>query len=147
MPSESAEKENIRKVITIENLTIFFSWKEEGSLMIYLGDYHNLVRRELLRMVYRELPDAKYLHFGDIDVEASGYIRLMPKDTDCISDISYGDFGIEKYEKYTKKLTDNDRKGLQMLIEKERAEKGENLEVLLYMLDKGVKLEQEAVRG
>ena len=58
-----------------------------------------------------------------------------------------GIFELKKYEKYTKKLTDNDRKGLQMLIEKERAEKGENLEVLLYMLDKGVKLEQEAVRG
>lgn len=61
-------KEKIKKVITIENLTTFFRWKEEASLIIYLGGYHNSVRRELLQMVYREIPDAKYLHFGDIDV-------------------------------------------------------------------------------
>lgn len=141
-------KENIRKVITIENLTTFFSWKEEGSLMIYLGGYHNLVRRELLRMVYRELPDAKYLHFGDIDVGGFRIYRdLCQKTQIAFQTYHMGIFELKKYEKYTKKLTDNDRKGLQMLIEKERAEKGENLEVLLYMLDKGVKLEQEAVRG
>ena len=54
---------------------------------------------------------------------------------------------LETYENYTKKLTDNDRKGLRLLIEKEREEEGENLETLLYMQEKDVKLEQEAVRG
>ncbi|MDE7249616.1 MAG: hypothetical protein K2N82_06960, partial [Lachnospiraceae bacterium] len=31
----------IRKVITIENLTTFFRWEEPDSLMVYLGGYHN----------------------------------------------------------------------------------------------------------
>ena len=37
------------------------------------------------------------------------------------------------------------KKGLRMLIEKEKEEGGENLETLLYMQEKDVKLEQEAV--
>ena len=53
---------------------------------------------------------------------------------------------LEIYGASTRKLTDNDKKGLKLLIEKEQAGAGENLEVLLYMQEKGVKLEQEAVR-
>ncbi|MDE5931969.1 MAG: DUF2220 domain-containing protein, partial [Lachnospiraceae bacterium] len=58
----------IRKVITIENLTTFFRWEESESLMIYLGGYHNSVRRMLLKKISHALPDADYYHFGDIDV-------------------------------------------------------------------------------
>ena len=49
------------------------------------------------------------------------------------------------YKNYSNNLTDNDKKGLRMLIEKEKEEGGENLETLLYMQEKDVKLEQEAV--
>lgn len=140
-------KENIKKVITIENLTTFFRWKEEASLIIYLGGYHNSVRRELLRMVYQEIPDAKYFHFGDIDVGGFRIYRdLCEKTGISFQTYHMGIRELETYKSYTKKLTDNDRKGLRMLIEKEREEEGENLETLLYMQEKGVKLEQEAVR-
>lgn len=140
-------KENIRKVITIENLTTFFRWKEEGSLIIYLGGYHNSVRRELLQTVYREIPDAKYLHFGDIDVGGFRIYRDLCEKTQIpFQTYHMGIRELETYESYTKRLTENDKKGLRMLIEKEMAEKGENLDVLWYMAEKGVKLEQEAVR-
>lgn len=141
-------KESIKKVITIENLTTFFRWKEEASLIIYLGGYHNSVRRELLRMVYREFPAAKYLHFGDIDVGGFRIYRDLCKKTQIPFQTYH--MGIEElktYKTYAKKLTDNDRKGLRVLIEKEIEEKGENLETLLYMQEKSVKLEQEAVKG
>lgn len=39
----------IHRIVTIENLTTFFRWEEFGSLMIYLGGYHNSVRRALLK--------------------------------------------------------------------------------------------------
>lgn len=39
----------VKKVITIENLTTYFRWREEDSLLVYLGGYHNSVRRKLLR--------------------------------------------------------------------------------------------------
>lgn len=140
-------KETIKKVITIENLTTFFRWKEENSLIIYLGGYHNSVRRELLQMVYRELPDAQYFHFGDIDVGGFRIYRDLCEKTQIPFRTYYmGIKELETYEKYTKKLTENDQKGLQMLIEKEMAIEGENLNVLQYMWEKGVKLEQEAVR-
>lgn len=140
-------KENIRKVITIENLTTFFRWKEESSLIIYLGGYHNSVRRELLQTVYREIPDAKYLHFGDIDVGGFRIYRDLCEKTQIpFQTYHMGIRELETYESYTKRLTENDKKGLRMLIEKEMAEKGENLDVLWYMAEKGVKLEQEAVR-
>ena len=45
-------REKIRKVITIENLTTFFRWQEENALIIYLGGYHNKVRRRLLKEIY-----------------------------------------------------------------------------------------------
>lgn len=140
-------KEHIKKVITIENLTTFFRWKEEGSLIIYLGGYHNSVRRELLRMVYREIPDARYLHFGDIDVGGFRIYRDLCEKTQIpFQTYHMGIRELETYESYTKRLTENDKKGLRMLIEKEMAGKGENLDVLWYMKEKSVKLEQEAVR-
>lgn len=140
-------KEHIKKVITIENLTTFFRWKEEGSLIIYLGGYHNSVRRELLRMVYREIPDARYLHFGDIDVGGFRIYRDLCEKTQIpFQTYHMGIRELETYESYTKRLTENDKKGLRMLIEKEMAGKEENLDVLWYMKEKGVKLEQEAVR-
>lgn len=141
-------KESIKKVVTIENLTTFFRWKEENGLIIYLGGYHNSVRRELLRMVYREIPDARYLHFGDIDVGGFRIYRDLCEKTGIpFRTYHMGLRELKIYETYTKKLTDNDRKGLRLLIEKEREEEKGNLETLLYMQEKDVKLEQEAIRG
>lgn len=139
--------ENVKRVITIENLTTFFRWHEEGSLIIYLGGYHNSVRRELLRMVYREIPDARYLHFGDIDIGGFRIYRDLCEKTQIpFQTYHMGIRELETYERCTKKLTKNDKKDLRRLIEKEMKEKGENLEVLRYMQQKEVKLEQEAVR-
>lgn len=141
-------KESIKKVVTIENLTTFFRWKEEAGLIIYLGGYHNSVRRELLCMVYQEIPDARYLHFGDIDVGGFRIYRDLCEKTGIpFQTYHMGVRELETYGAYTKKLTDNDRKGLRMLIEKEREEEAGNLKTLLYMQEKDVKLEQEAVRG
>ena len=48
----------IKKILTIENLTTFFRWQEKDSLMIYLGGYHNSVRRKLLELLYQDFPKA-----------------------------------------------------------------------------------------
>lgn len=140
-------KEKIKKVITIENLTTFFRWEEECSLIIYLGGYHNSVRREFLQMVYQEIPDAKYFHFGDIDVGGFQIYRDLCEKTQIpFQTYHMGIQELKMYENCTKKLTENDRKGLQILIEKEGKGKRENLDVLQYMKESGMKLEQEAIR-
>ena len=52
---------------------------------------------------------------------------------------------LEKYESYTQELTGNDRKRLEALIRKVERE-GKDTRVLLYMKEKGRKLEQEGIR-
>ena len=66
--------QTIDKVFTIENLTSFYRFKQEHSLVIYLGGYHDRSRRNLLMQIYQKLPDAQYYHFGDLD--AGGFYIL-----------------------------------------------------------------------
>ena len=139
-------KDRINKIITIENLTTFFRWTEENSLIIYLGGYHNSVRRELLCMLYKELPGADYLHFGDIDVGGFEIYRdLCDKTGIPFQTYHMGIKELKAYEKYAKPLTKNDKKRLECLIEKERKKKTGNVETLEYMKRHGIKLEQEAI--
>lgn len=140
---ELRDFKRIKKVITIENLTTFFRWNEENSLILYLGGYHNSVRRSLLTMIYRKLPCAQYYHFGDID--AGGFaiyedlcaktqipFRLYKMDLDTL----------KRYERYARPLTANDRSRIRHMID---SKKRDYEPVLSYMLEKNIKLEQEAV--
>lgn len=139
-------KSKTKKVITIENLTTFFRWKEEDALIIYLGGYHNSLRRELLKMVYAQLPNALYLHFGDIDVGGFEiYEDLCAKTGIPFTVYHMGVRDLKKYRMYTKKLTANDRRRLKLLMEKNR--KCDYMEVLEYMILNDVKLEQECIRN
>lgn len=146
-------EERIYRVVTIENLTTFFRWKEEHSLIIYLGGYHNSVRRELLCRVYQAIPDAEYLHFGDIDVGGFEIYRdLCSKTGIPFRPYHMGIKELKTYERYTKQLTENDRRRLDRLMESlqkedRRGYDQEILEVLEFMKAHGVKLEQEAIRG
>ncbi len=135
----------VKKVITIENLTTFFRWEEENSILIYLGGYHNHVRRKLLQNIHAMLPDAEYLHFGDIDVGGFEIYRDLLRRTGIVF-VPYL-MGIEQlktYREYTRALTENDRKRLGILLEKEK--NSGIAPVLEYMGRYGVKLEQECIR-
>lgn len=51
-------------------------------MILYLGGYHNTVRRRLLKSIYDIFPEAEYRHFGDIDaggfeIYRSGRIRWI----------------------------------------------------------------------
>ena len=136
----------IKKVLTIENLTTFFRWQEKDSLIIYLGGYHNSVRRKLLELLYQDFPEAEYLHFGDIDVGGFEIYRDLCRKTGIpFKTYHMGIEELEKYEAYTQELTGNDRKRLEALIQKVESE-GKDTRVLLYMKEKGRKLEQEGIR-
>lgn len=136
----------IKKILTIENLTTFFRWQEKDSLMIYLGGYHNSVRRKLLEFLYQDFPEAEYLHFGDIDVGGFEIYRDLCRKTGIpFKTYHMGIEELEKYEAYTRELTGNDRKRLETLIQKAESE-GKDIRVLLYMKEQGRKLEQEGIR-
>lgn len=113
--------------------------------MVYLGGYHNSVRRKLLEILYRELPDAEYLHFGDIDVGGFEIYRDLCRKTGIpFKTYHMGIEELERYRRFTQPLTDNDRKRLELLLEKAK-KNGEDTRVLQYMKETGRKLEQEAV--
>ncbi len=139
---EDIEKVEISasKVITIENLTTFNSFVDKDAFIIYLGGYHNSIRRNMIRKIFEYNPDKKYYHYGDID--AGGFYILL--DLRRKTGISFAalnmDIGtIKKYNAFTKKLTENDRSRLKNLLG------GEFDEVINYMLENDCKLEQEAI--
>lgn len=138
------ETEQIKRVITIENLTTFFRWQEKDSILIYLGGYHNSVRRTLLRLIYAQIPLAEYLHFGDIDAGGFAiYEDLCNKTGIPFQPYNMSLEVLKKYESYGRKLTLNDRKRIGDM-------RGQNKDcvygdVLDYMLAQNVKLEQECI--
>lgn len=134
----------IRKVITIENLTTFFRWEEKGSLMVYLGGYHNSVRRALLQKIYAAFPDATYYHFGDIDVGGFLIYEDLCRKTEIPFELFKMDLDtLKEYEKYGKALTENDRARIEKIL-KENPDVP-YADVFAYMLSAGVKLEQECI--
>lgn len=137
----------IEKVVTVENLTSFHQWKldeDTAVLCIYLGGYHNQVKRLFLQKLYRAYPDAEYRHFGDIDC---GGFRIW-KDLCVKTGIPfiplYMDLATyEKYFPWGRKLTEQDKKTLGMMREDPFFSR--QTELFERMLEHGIKVEQECV--
>lgn len=128
------------KVITIENLTTFNRFSEENAMIIYLGGYHNTHRRNFIRKLYAQNPDAGYYHYGDIDSGGFNILIHLRNKTD-IHFLPYrmDVTTLQQYSGLTRQLTENDRKRLQNLADSEFSE------VIQYMLENNCKLEQEAI--
>ena len=132
----------IRRVLTIENQTTFFRWKEEGCLIIYLGGYHNSVRRRLLQKIHRLLPSAEYFHFGDIDAGGFAILTDLRRKTGIPFQAYQMDVDVlRRYEAFGKRLTANDRKRLEKMLSAGTPWR----DTIQYMLSHDVKLEQEGI--
>lgn len=128
------------KIITIENLTTFNSFNEKDVFVIYLGGYHNSIRRKLICKIYEKNADKRYFHYGDID--AGGFYILL--DLRKKTGIPFEPLNMDidtlvKYKELTKNLTENDKLRLKNLVDSEFAN------VVKYMLENDCKLEQEAL--
>lgn len=135
---------SVREVYTIENLTSFYRFQKENSLIVYLGGYHNSVRRQLLLDIYHALPEARYYHFGDIDAGGFQIFYHLREKTGIPFRTYQMDIAtLKAYEDYVKPLTDSDRKRIKLLCETKLTD--EEKCVAEYMLAKGIKLEQECV--
>lgn len=129
-----------KRLVTIENLTTFNKFNEPDTFALYLGGYHNYHRRNFIKRIYQQNPEIEYLHYGDID--AGGfYILLHLRKKTGIDFIPYNMNAdiLKKYSSYTKKLTENDRKRLENLLNTEFSE------TIMYMLENNCKLEQESM--
>jgi len=127
-------------VVTIENLTTFNSHKPDSEFVIYLGGFHNSLRREFIKKLYADNPDVQYYHYGDIDAGGFNILLHLRRMTGVDFRPLHMDVEtLERFENYSRKLTDNDRKRLKNLLGSEFDE------VIQYMLEHDCKLEQEAV--
>lgn len=129
-----------KAVITIENLTSFHTFYDEDMFVIYLGGYHNSVRREFIKKIYQQNPKIIFYHFGDIDAGGFYILEHLKKQTGVDFKAFKMDIGtLKEYHHYSKNLTDNDRHRLIKFKDSQFNE------VISFMLENNCKLEQEAI--
>lgn len=141
------------RVVTIENLTSFHDYPEGEDFVIYLGGFHNQVKRDFLLYLYERNREKEYRHFGDIDAGGFYILEHLKRKTGIDFRSLYMDITtLQRYREDRKPLTENDRRRLMQLKEEldERRRRDEKTEdyrdVIDYMLEQECKLEQEAIR-
>ena len=132
-----------RAFMTVENRTSYLRIRRPDTCFFYLGGYADRDQRDFLRMVYRDNPQLSYLHFGDID--AGGFYiceDLRRKSGIPFSPyrMSVAELSDERFRSCLRPLSKTDRRNLASLAGQERYR-----ETAEYMLQQGVKLEQEIV--
>lgn len=132
----------VSKIITVENLTSFYSINDVSSVIIYLAGFHNHTKQKLLLKIYEKYPMADYFHFGDID--AGGFLifnNLIEKTKIPFKPYKMSITELESNKTKLKCLTENDKKRLNKMLNDSRFNIFYN--TIRYMLENNVKLEQE----
>ena len=129
-------------VLTVENLTSFHKYEAKNELVIYLGGFHNSVKRKFIDLVSKCNPSAEFKHFGDIDAGGFYILEHLKKKTE-VNFIPYK-MDIKTLEENKSnwiKLTENDKNRLNKILEKNNSYK----DTIDYMLKNNCKLEQESI--
>lgn len=130
-----------RSILTIENLTSFYQCEKAETLIIYLGGYHNTIRRDFLKQLYSQFPDLIFLHSGDLDAGGFQILEHLKSKTGIpFKSYKMDTETLQKHIQDAVKLTANDRIRLENLIHIP-----EYAEVISYMLKYNIKLEQEQI--
>lgn len=128
-------------IMTIENLASYNRINPKDCFCIYLAGYHNSARQSLIKMIYSQNSDKQWEHFGDLDPD--GFLileNLRDKTGINFAPIYMGIPQLVEFSKYTKELQKNDIVKAEGLIKK-----GKCVEIMKYMLENNVKLEQEVI--
>lgn len=141
------------RVITVENMTSFHDYPAGTDCVIYLGGFHNQVKRDFLLYLYERNRGKEYRHFGDIDAGGFYILEHLKRKTGIVFHSMNMDIEtLRQYWEDRKPLTGNDRKRLAQLKEEmngrrnQRGETEDYGDVIDFMLEHNCKLEQEAVR-
>ncbi|WP_407426203.1 Wadjet anti-phage system protein JetD domain-containing protein [Treponema sp.] len=129
------------KIMTVENLTSFNRIKDSETFFIFLSGYHNSVKQKFLEKIYQQNLNKEYYHFGDLDPDGFFILENLQKKTHI--DFKPYKMGIEelkKYSDFSKTLEENDITKANSLIEE-----GKFVEIMNYMLENNIKLEQEII--
>lgn len=132
---------NVDRVTTIENLTTFNNYKSDG-LILYLAGFSNHAKKKFLQYVVST--NAELYHFGDMDY--GGFMILL----DICDSIGFMPQTINMDLKAFKRKLSFGKKvenpqyinKLRLLLEKEELK--DYHDVIQYMIDNKVTLEQEA---
>ena len=128
-------------VITVENLTSFYTYGNRDDFVSYLGGFHNSVKREFIIKVFAENASKSYMHFGDIDAGGFYILKHLRNKTGIhFFPMNMNVQTLEQYKSSLKTLTAEDRNRLEHFLDDE-----EFKNVARYMLDNNCKLEQENV--
>lgn len=133
-----------RKVVTIENLTTFHYYNAPDAIIIYLGGYHNSIKRKLLQKLNSFDESLSWFHMGDIDWGGfEVFIHLKNMTSINFVPLNMGIHELITHKNECKPLTDNDRRKLELLLQNPDA----NIfyDTIKFMLKNGYKLEQESL--
>lgn len=132
-----------KRIITIENLYSYKSFNDDDYIAIYLAGYHNKAKRELLKIFCNYNNALSFYHYGDIDVGGFRiYNHLKQKTNIPFIPFKMGVEELVTYRRYCKELTQNDKNSLKKM--RHDTKFTIFYEVIDFMLENGIKLEQEA---
>lgn len=129
------------KIMTVENLTSFNRINDSETFFIFLSGYHNSAKQTFLKKIHNQNPNKAYYHFGDIDPDGFFIMdNLRSKTQIDFKAYKMGIAELQKYSDFSKPLEQNDITKAKSLIAR-----GKHVEVLRYMLQNNLKLEQEII--
>lgn len=132
-----------KKLFTVENLTSFIQFSEPDAIVIYLGGFHNSVRRNLITKIANSAQGIECFHYGDID--AGGFYilnHLCEKTGIPFQPYRMNAETLVKFIDRAKEITKSDEIRLWKMQEDPRF--AEYLPVIQAILKNKKKLEQEA---
>ena len=129
--------------ITVENKTAYYRCTGKDAVFFYLGGYANRTQRDFLKRVYLDHPQLSFCHFGDID--AGGFyihdnLCALTGIPFMLWHMSVQELQDPRFAGCLLPLTTQDRRRLNKL-----AQHAVYHDMVTYMLERGVKLEQEIV--
>ncbi|MBR1614678.1 MAG: DUF2399 domain-containing protein [Treponema sp.] len=129
------------KIMTVENLTSFNRISDSETFFIFLSGYHNSAKQAFLKKIHKQNPNKEYYHFGDIDPDGFFILdNLRSKTQIDFTAYKMGIAELQKYSDFSKPLEQNDITKAKSLIANEKY-----AEILRYMLQNNLKLEQEII--
>ena len=131
------------RLMTVENKTSYQRMQPEGTALVYLGGFAVRYQVCFLEKVLQDNPELECLHFGDIDVGGFLIHRHLCRAVGArfnLYRMGIRELEDPRFQPCRKKLTENDRIRMKGLMEEE-----EYREVLAYMDEHDVKLEQEII--
>lgn len=144
---------NVQKIIFIENKTNYINYiqnKKENEFVIYHGGVYSPVKGEFFRKIYEASKkingDIKYYHWSDIDIGGFNiFVRLKENIVKELEPYKMDKSVLLQNEKNWQPISDDYKQKLMNLRGLEKY----NLffEVIDFMVENGVKLEQESLIG